>query len=210
LHSDLFSEVTTKRGLASPAVNSALPTTRRSRLQLSSVVHRKSLKQRAGLPRRLFASALAISLEIFAINRGFFANSTRKCTSLASHHAISSSRAKPLEDTEHVGRIEPADAVAPQHIADRCFAHSARLIGRRHEFPQIEKPLGAKGHRAAPATLTGSLFGNARTLDAALARAFGDGRDSRQTRWRLLSFRRRATAGLPRPPRQRDVLLRAR
>src|SRR5262245_57225232 len=71
LHSDLFSEVTTKRGLASPAVNSALPTTRRSRLQLSSVVHRKSLKQRAGLPvRRLFASALAISLEIFAIKLG--------------------------------------------------------------------------------------------------------------------------------------------
>src|SRR5262249_58276229 len=69
LHSDRLSEVTTKRGLASPAVNSALATTRRWRLQLSSVVHRKSLKQRAGLPvRPLLASALAISPEIFAIN----------------------------------------------------------------------------------------------------------------------------------------------
>src|SRR5215475_11738104 len=91
LHSDLFSEVTTKRRLASPVVNSALPTTRRSRLQLSSVVHRKSLKQRADLPvRRLFASALAISLEIF-FSQGVFANPKRKCTSFASHQTINSS-----------------------------------------------------------------------------------------------------------------------
>src|SRR4029434_5163592 len=97
LHSDRWSEVTTKRGLASPAVNSALPTTRRSRLQLSSVVQRESLKQRDGLAvRRLIVTALAISLEIFAINRGFLANPKRKCTSFASHQAINSSRAKPL------------------------------------------------------------------------------------------------------------------
>src|SRR5215470_17786989 len=97
LHSDRLSEVTTKRGLASPAVNSALATTRRWRLQLSSVVHRKSLKQRAGLPvRRLLASALAISPEILAINRVFLANPKRKCTPFASHQAINSSRAKPL------------------------------------------------------------------------------------------------------------------
>ena len=38
-----FSEVTTKRGLASPRVHSALPTTRRRRDQLSSVDQRKSL-----------------------------------------------------------------------------------------------------------------------------------------------------------------------
>src|SRR5262249_61421058 len=88
LHSDLFSEVPTKRGLRSPSVNSALPTTRRSRLQLSSVVHRKSLKQRAALPvRRLFASALAISVQIFPINRLFLANPKRKCTLFASHQA---------------------------------------------------------------------------------------------------------------------------
>ena len=44
------SEVTTKRGLASPWVHSALATTRRRRLQLSRVVHMKSLKRRADLP----------------------------------------------------------------------------------------------------------------------------------------------------------------
>jgi hypothetical protein len=47
-----LSEVTTKRGLASPPVNSALATTRRSRLQLRRVVHLNSLKYRAGLPVR--------------------------------------------------------------------------------------------------------------------------------------------------------------
>src|ERR1700741_2801606 len=47
-----LSEVTTKRGLASPRVTSALPTTRRLRLQLSSVDHTKSLKRRADLPVR--------------------------------------------------------------------------------------------------------------------------------------------------------------
>src|SRR4051794_41952027 len=44
------SEVTIKRGLASPSVHSALPMTRRMRLQLSRVDQRKSLKRRAGLP----------------------------------------------------------------------------------------------------------------------------------------------------------------
>ena len=42
--------MTTKRGLASPPVHSALATTRRSRLQLSRVVQVKSLKRRAGVP----------------------------------------------------------------------------------------------------------------------------------------------------------------
>ena len=41
-----------KRGLASPWVHSALPMTRRMRLQLSRVDQRKSLKRRAGLPVR--------------------------------------------------------------------------------------------------------------------------------------------------------------
>src|SRR4051794_35967190 len=43
------SEVTMKRGLASPWVHSALPMTRRMRLQLSRVDQRKSLKRRGGL-----------------------------------------------------------------------------------------------------------------------------------------------------------------
>ena len=46
-----------KRGLASPPVHSALPTTRRGRLQLSSVDQRKSRKRRAGLPVRLALGA---------------------------------------------------------------------------------------------------------------------------------------------------------
>jgi hypothetical protein len=88
--------LTTKRGLASPSVNSALATTRRSRLQLSRVVHLNSLKVRAGLPvRRLFASACASSPAIMPISRSFFARPNRKCTPFASHHAISKSRAKP-------------------------------------------------------------------------------------------------------------------
>jgi hypothetical protein len=41
-----------KRGLLSPPVHSALATTRRDRLQLSSVDQVKSLKRRAGLPVR--------------------------------------------------------------------------------------------------------------------------------------------------------------
>jgi hypothetical protein len=48
------------------------------------------------LVRRLFASALAISLEISAINRGFLANPKRKWTPFASHQAIIASRVKPL------------------------------------------------------------------------------------------------------------------
>src|SRR4051794_41951101 len=44
------SEVTIKRRLAAPSVHSALPMTRRMRLQLSKVDQRKSLKRRAGLP----------------------------------------------------------------------------------------------------------------------------------------------------------------
>jgi len=39
-----------KRGLASPWIHSALATTRRLRLQLSSVLHWKSLKRHAGWP----------------------------------------------------------------------------------------------------------------------------------------------------------------
>jgi len=44
--------VTTNRGLALPLVHSALPTTRRLRLQLLRVRQVKSLKRRAGLPLR--------------------------------------------------------------------------------------------------------------------------------------------------------------
>jgi hypothetical protein len=42
------SEVTIKRGLASPFVHSALAMTRRARLQLFLVVQTNSLKRRAG------------------------------------------------------------------------------------------------------------------------------------------------------------------
>src|SRR3954469_10283884 len=57
------SEVTMKRGLASPSVHSALPMTRRMRLHLSKVDQRKSLKRRAGLPV-LSASARAAALSV--------------------------------------------------------------------------------------------------------------------------------------------------
>ena len=55
-----LSEVTTKRGLAPSSVCSALPTTRRVRLQLSSVRYWKSRNTRAGWPEaahKRFASA---------------------------------------------------------------------------------------------------------------------------------------------------------
>ena len=78
-------------------VHSALATTRRSQLQLLRVLHLKSLKRRAGLPvRRLSASARSSSSLISAMSRSFFAKPKIKSTSLASHQAISSSRAKPL------------------------------------------------------------------------------------------------------------------
>src|ERR1700746_1874438 len=90
------SEVTTKRGLASPLVHSALATTRRLRLQLARVVHMKLLKRRAGSPvRRLFASACASSPSIMAISRSFFCRPNTKSTPFASHQVINSSRAKP-------------------------------------------------------------------------------------------------------------------
>ena len=75
LHSRRVSEVTTKRGLASPSVNSALPTTRRRRVQPRRVWYMKLLKHRAGLPvRRLFLSARASSSAISAISLSFLAN----------------------------------------------------------------------------------------------------------------------------------------
>src|SRR3954451_16104006 len=65
------SEVTMKRGLAAPSVHSALPMTRRTRLQLSKVDQRKSLKRRAGLPvLSAAACAAAISVAISPVRRG--------------------------------------------------------------------------------------------------------------------------------------------
>jgi len=101
--------------LASPWVHSALATTRRSRLQLSSVLQVKSpalrggrlLKRRPtgqarglkahGLPvRPLSSAASASSVSICPTSRRFRARPNRKSTPLFWHHAIRSSRAKPL------------------------------------------------------------------------------------------------------------------
>jgi hypothetical protein len=57
------------RGLASPPVTSALPMTRRLRLQLSSVDHMKSLKHRAGLPVRTLSTAAISSSALIASSR---------------------------------------------------------------------------------------------------------------------------------------------
>src|SRR4051812_49744200 len=63
--------VTIKRGLASPSVHSALPMTRRMRLQLSKVDHRKSLKRRAGFPVFFaFARAAAHPVPVSVVRRG--------------------------------------------------------------------------------------------------------------------------------------------
>ena len=56
-----LSEVTTKRGLAVPAVHSALAMTRRWRLQLSRVDHWNSLNRRAGRPLALLSASAAAS-----------------------------------------------------------------------------------------------------------------------------------------------------
>ena len=91
------SEVTTKRGLASPLVHSALPITRRLRLQLSSVRHWKSLKRRAGaLVCAASRSAAASWRLILATRRSLRASPNTYSTPLSSHQAISCSRAKPL------------------------------------------------------------------------------------------------------------------
>ena len=59
-----------KRGLASPAVHSALPITRRGCAQLSRVDQVKSLNRRAGLPvRSAAARAACSSAAISASNR---------------------------------------------------------------------------------------------------------------------------------------------
>ena len=58
-----------KRGLASPPVHSALPTTRRARLQLSSVDQVKSLKRRAGLPVRSASARAACSSAAISASR---------------------------------------------------------------------------------------------------------------------------------------------
>src|SRR6185369_13915054 len=72
------SEVTTKRGLASPLVHSALATTRRLRLQLVRVLHMKLLKRRTGRPvRRLLAAASSSSLAILPTSRSLPASPIR-------------------------------------------------------------------------------------------------------------------------------------
>ena len=67
-----------KRGLALPCVHSALPITRRARLQLFSVAQLKSRKRRAGLPlASLAACACAISASISAASRSLRARPNR-------------------------------------------------------------------------------------------------------------------------------------
>src|SRR4051812_4491383 len=61
-----------KRGLAAPAVHSALAITRRWRLQLSRVDQENSLKRRGGWPLALLSSsAAASSLAISPTSRSF-------------------------------------------------------------------------------------------------------------------------------------------
>src|SRR5262249_40107347 len=85
-----------KRGLASPPVHSALPMTRRDRLQLSSVDQVKSLKRRAGpAVCSLCRRAASNSGEIAVVRRAFLARPNRKSTPFLSHHPINSSRANP-------------------------------------------------------------------------------------------------------------------
>src|SRR5438067_2308519 len=105
-------QVNDEARIAFALVNSALPMTRRRRLQLRRVLYMNSLKNRAGFSvRRLFASARASSPATSATNRLFCCNPKRKCTELASHQAISSSRAKPLSARNMM----------------RTFAHRSRI-----------------------------------------------------------------------------------
>src|SRR6201998_1949894 len=69
-------------------IHSALPITRRSRLQLSSVRYLKSLNRRAGLAVATLASAAAArSAAISTFNREFFARAYKKHIALLSHPA---------------------------------------------------------------------------------------------------------------------------
>ena len=99
-----------KRGLASPCVHSAFAITRRERLQLSSVDHAKSLKARAGRP---VASASGCEPRPARPRSrppacGLRARPSTKCTSLASHQLIKSSRQKPAVGADDDRRLRPA------------------------------------------------------------------------------------------------------
>jgi hypothetical protein len=72
------------------------PTTRRLRLQLSSVNQVKPLKRRADPPvRKLSNFAIISSVLIACSSLSLRARPNRKSTRFASHQAISASRAKP-------------------------------------------------------------------------------------------------------------------
>src|SRR5512135_1348254 len=91
------SDVTTNRGLAPLARCSALATTRRSRLQLSSVRYRNSANTRVGsFVRSNPSRACSCSPAIIATSRGFCASPRMKSTPSRSHQAMIGSRQKPL------------------------------------------------------------------------------------------------------------------
>ena len=100
-----------KRGLASPWVHSALPMTRRRRLQLLRVVYWKSLKRRAGSPvRRLSASACPMC------------------------HSISSASRALRGQAEHEVH---AICLAPRHQA---LAREARIAAHQDADPRPARP----------------------------------------------------------------------
>src|SRR3984893_3393309 len=131
------SDVTIKRGLASPLVHSALAITRRSLLQLARVRRAKSLKRRSGLPVLwLSSAAVASSAPNPPTNRRLRARPNRKSTPLFSHQVISPSRAKPASARS---RIRTASTVGddPAHLFD---AAGTRVDVGRAQFGRQQMP----------------------------------------------------------------------
>lgn len=122
-----------KRGLASPVVHSALAITRRLRLQLSSVVHMKSLKRRAGarVSAASFSAAFS-SRAILATSRSFLASPNTYSTPLSSHHAINSSRANPESALSQISTLGQRERIpATMRATSSREPAAASLLERR-------------------------------------------------------------------------------
>ena len=125
--------MTTKRGLASPPVHSALATTRRSRLQLLRVCQVKSLKRRAGLPVRwLCSAAAASSASISATSRRVLGQAEQEIDAvvLAPRHQRLAGKARiGAQQDAHLGPAL-ADRATIRAISSMLPALASMLAGR--------------------------------------------------------------------------------
>src|SRR3954449_7211581 len=114
---------------------------RRWRLQLSRVCQVKSRKRRVGLPVCWPSSAAAASSALISsTSRVLRARPNRKSTALASHHAISASRAKPGIGAQQDAHPGPALADAGDDPSHRLDAAGAAIDVGRTQFARQQVP----------------------------------------------------------------------